>query len=205
MRHVRNQLYRMSMVQFALILLLVGLFFGILFANFFRTSFEAQLIGYRTKIFSNVTKDSINHAGFFRYVLINNLREFILFWLFCITILGIPYIAYKICSFGFFSGFFISAITMQYGPKGILLVLANALPHGFIYLPVAVMCIYKGFELCTKVSHDNHEHNGGLSDWIRTNIFLLFVLATGLLFGSYLEAYAGAYLLKKTLQCFAFS
>jgi stage II sporulation protein M len=200
MKYVRLKLRRLKIVQFALLLLTVGLLLGIGFANIFRTSYEAELISYRTKVFADITKNAIDYSEFFLYVLIKNFREFIIFWLLSITILGIPYMAVKICSFGFLSGFLISAITMQYGLKGMLLILINEFPHGLVYLPVAIICLSKGFELCRVMYRDGHGNE--LLNWLKANFFMIFLLIVAILFGCYLEAYAGAYLLKRILQFF---
>jgi stage II sporulation protein M len=128
--------------------------------------------------------------------------EFAVFLLLTITILGIPYMAYKITSFGFFAGFFISAVSMQFGLKGIILILAYVFPHGLLYLPIAAMSLYKGYELCNSIYHDKRNHIGSLPALVRPKLPIIFILAVALVAGSFLEAYAGAFILKKTLGLF---
>jgi stage II sporulation protein M len=110
--------------------------------------------------------------------------------------------ALKITSFGFFSGFFISAVTMRYGLKGILLVLVYVFPHGLIYLPIALISLYKGYELSRMIYHDNRTRIGGIAKIVKTHLIIIVFLAAALLMGSFLEAYPGAFLLKKTLGIF---
>jgi stage II sporulation protein M len=110
--------------------------------------------------------------------------------------------ALKITSFGFFAGFFISAVTMQYGLKGLLLVLVYVFPHGLLYLPIALISLYKGFELCRTIYHENRTNASGIAKLLRSYLAIILALAAALLVASFLEAYPGAFLLKKTLGLF---
>lgn len=202
MKQFKNQLNRLNVIQIAIILLIIGLFLGILFANLFQKSYDQQMLNYENSIFQKVSSSEIDYPGLFRYILLKNLGEFAVFWLLCITILGIPYMAYKIASFGFFTGFFISAVSLHFGIKGIVLVLAYLFPHGLIYLPVAVLSLFKGYELCSSIYHDKRNHMSSLSMLIKQKLPMVFILAAALAIGSFLEAYAGAFLLKKALGMF---
>jgi stage II sporulation protein M len=202
MKQLKLQFQKLSVVQISIFLLIAGLFIGILCANVFKQNYAEQMQNYRDNVFSQITTAKVDYAGLFRYVIGENLNDFIVFWLLSITILGIPYMAFKIVSFGFFSGFFISAVTMQYGVKGILLILAYVFPHGLVYLPVALISLYKGFELCRSLYHDNRTHMAGIPSIIKSHLLLILMLAAVLFLGSFLEAYPGAFLLKKTLGLF---
>ena len=202
MRRIKFQFQRLNILQGALILLICGLFFGVLCANVFRGSFEMELRDYQLTVFTDIYKNDVDYSGLFRYILVRNLKEFLLFWLLGITILGIPYMALKIGIFGFYTGFFISTVTMQYGLKGLLLILVYEFPHGLIYLPVGIISLLKGYELCRKIYHDNRSHLIGLFRIIKPYLFLILLLALALLLGGFLEAYAGSFLLKKVIHLF---
>ncbi len=202
MKQLRLQLNRLNVVQIAVFLLIFGLFLGILCANVFRANFSERLMQYENSVFAEIADNDINYPGLFRYVLGNNLNDFIMFWLLCVTILGIPYIALKIASIGFFAGFFISAVTMQYGVKGLLLVLVYCFPHGLLYLPITIISMYKGFFMCREIYQSEHTTLGSLFRPIRANLITILVLAIALVFASFLEAYPGAYFLKKALSLF---
>lgn len=202
MKRLRMQFHRLSLTEIGVILLIFGLFFGVLFANVFRDSYSSQMKDYQNTIFADVSENTIDYSGLFRYTLLNNLNEYVIFWLLCITVLGIPYMAFKIVSFGFFSGFLISAVTMQYGLKGIVLILAYQFPHGLVYLPVALLCLYKGFRLNRTIYNDSRNPLGGIPKLIKENIIIIIILAAMLLIGSLLEAYVGSFLLKKAMGLF---
>jgi stage II sporulation protein M len=199
MKQLKLQFNRLNVFQISIFLLILGLFLGVLCANVFRTNYAQQMQNYEENVFSEITANEIDYAGLFRYVLGKNFNNFIVFWLLSITILGIPYMALKITSFGFFAGFFISAVTMQYGLKGIILIIVYAFPHGLLYLPIALISLYKGYELCRKIYQTNRTSFGGLAKPIKSHLIIILLLALALLVASFLEAYPGAFLLKKAL------
>lgn len=202
MKQFKLQLNRLNMVQISVFLLITGLFLGVLCANLFKENYIGQIKSYETDIFSKIVTNDIDYAGLFRYILGKNFSSFIVFWLLCITILGIPYLALKITSFGFFAGFFISAVTMEYGMKGMLLVIVYVFPHGLLYLPILLISLYKGFELSRTIYHDNRTNIGGIAKLLKSYLLIILLLALALLLASFLEAYPGAFLLKKTLGLF---
>jgi stage II sporulation protein M len=202
MKKLRLQLNRPNIIQVAVIVLIIGLFLGIVSANVFQESFTKRLQIYEDNVFTEIVDSEIDHAGLFRYILGNNFSDFIMFWLLCITILGIPYMALKIASFGFFAGFFISAITMEYGFKGIILVLIYLFPHGLMYLPIVLICLYKGYSLSRDIYQSSHTSLAAIIKPIRENLLVIVLLAVALIFASFLEAYPGAYFLKKALGLF---
>lgn len=202
MKKLKLQMHHLSVLQISIFLLIFGVFLGVLCANVFKNSYLGQIKDYEVNLFSKIISSEIDYTGLFRYVLGKNLNSFIIFWLLSITILGIPYMALKITSFGFFTGFFISAVTMQYGLKGILLVLVYVFPHGILYLPIALVSLYKGFELCRTIYHENRTNVGGIARLVKSYLVIILLLAVALLIASFLEAYPGAYFLKKALGLF---
>jgi Integral membrane protein DUF95. len=154
---------------------------------------------YESNVFAKIADKKIDYLGLFEYVLSKNFNSFVVFWLLSLTILGIPYMAFKVTSFGFFTGFFVSTITMQFGIKGLLLVAVYMFPQGLLYLPIILICLYKGFALCRTIYSENRNNFGGILKLVKSNLFLIFLLALALVLASFLEAYPGAYLLKKVL------
>lgn len=202
MKQLKLRLNNLNIIQISVFLLILGLFMGILCANIFKASYLTDVRLYITDIFPKIAVNDIDYAGLFLYVLAKNLGSYFVFWLLCITILGIPYIAYKITSFGFFTGFLISIITLEYGIKGLLLILVYIFPHGLLYLPVALISYYRGYKLCNSIYHDSRANISAIARQLRANIVLILILALTLLIAAFLEAYPGAFLLKKALGLF---
>lgn len=202
MKPLKVQLHKLSVLQITVFLFVVGVFFGVLCANIFKTNYTVQMQAYESDVFRKIAETDLDYLGLFQYVLGKNFNEFLIFWLLSLTILGIPYMAFKVTSFGFFTGFFISAITTQYGMKGIILIAAYVAPQGLLYLPISMICLYKGFALCRIIYSENRNNFGGIFKLLRANLFTIFLLALALVVASFLEAYPGAYLLKQVLATF---
>lgn len=199
-KKIKFKLQRLNIIQFSIIIIIIGLFLGIFAANIFRSLYYDRMINYQNVVFAEIVRENINYSGLFLYILGNNFREFIVFWLLSVTILGIPYIVIKVISFGFSTGFFISAIAMQYGLKGIWLILSYKFPHGIIYLPIIILCIHKGYSLSKSIYYENRDYMGTILRQIKSYLLLLIFLSVLLLLGSFLEAYVGSFLLKKALE-----
>lgn len=202
MKQIRLKLQRLNVAQISVILVIIGLFLGVLFANMFQSFYYERMMSYHNVIFAEIVVENINYSALFIYILKENFKEFIVFWMLSITILGIPYMALRLVYFGFSIGFFISAIAMQYGFKGILLILAYEFPHGLIYLPIIILSLYKGFDLCKSIYYDNRNFSGTIMSKLKSYTLLFVFLAMLLLLGSFFEAYVGSFFLKKTLGLF---
>jgi len=202
MKLLKIKLQKLTMVQISILLIIVGLFFGILFANLLQPFYYEKMTYFHNHVFSDIVRENIDYSGLFFYVAGKNFREFIVFWLLCITILGIPYMIFKLLIFGFTTGFFISSIAMQYGMKGILLILAYIFPHSLVYIPVIILSLYNGYRLCKTIYYENTGHLGIIIKQLKSYIFLLIFLTVLLLLGSFLEAYVGSFFLKKILVLF---
>lgn len=202
MKRIRFQLNQLNITQVGIILLIASLFFGIISANLFRNTLVNDIVEYQLKLFIDINNNTLEYSKIFLFVLMENLKHFFVFWILSITILGIPYIAFKICGFGFLTGFYISVVSLQYGLKGLLLILVSVLPQGLIYLPVGIICLYKGYELTRKIYHDNRSHLMGLLNIIKPYFLLILILAIAILLGSFMEAYIGSFIMKKAIGIF---
>ncbi|HHT87855.1 MAG TPA: stage II sporulation protein M [Clostridiales bacterium] len=199
MKMLKAKLQRMSIIQKSILLMGVGLILGIISANMFRSFYYDKLVDSHNIIFNDIVRENIDYKSLFLYILGKNFREFAAFCLLSVTILGIPYIIFKIIAFGFTTGFFISVVAIQYGFKGILLILVYQFPHGIIYLPIIIVCIHRGYNLSKSIYYDTRDYMGTIHRQLKSYLILCFFLAVLLLIGSFLEAYVGAFLLKKIL------
>jgi stage II sporulation protein M len=200
LKTLKTKLQGMSILQISFLLMAAGLIAGIISANMFRPFYYERMISYHNSVFSDIVRENIDYKGLFIYILGKNFREFIAFALLSVTILGIPYIIFKIIAFGFTTGFFISAVAAQYGFKGILLVLAYQFPHGIIYFPIIILCIHRGFEICRSIYYDSRDYMGSIRRNIKAYLIFCLFISVLLAAGSFLEAYAGSFLLKKVLS-----
>ena len=199
MKLLKQRFLRINVFQISIILIIIGLFFGVFSANMFRSLYYERMMDYNNDIFNDIIRENIDYKGLFIYILGNNLKKIAVFWLLSITILGIPYIVYKLIAFGFTTGFFISSIAIQYGIKGILLILVYVFPHGIVYLPIIIICLHRGYILSKMIYFENRDYMAAIRRLIKSYILLWLFLIIFLVLGSLLEAYIGSFLLKKTL------
>lgn len=202
MKHIRLKFQRLNVVQISIILVVIGLFLGVFFANIFQSYYYDRMMNYHNIVFYEIVREKINYSLLFFFVLKENLKEFTVFWLLSITILGIPYMVLRLIYLGFSLGFFISVIAMQYGFKGIILILVYEFPHGLIYIPIIILSLYKGFGLCRSIYYDNRNITETIISLLKSYFLLILFLLVLLLLGSFLEAYVGSFFLKKTLGLF---
>lgn len=198
MKLVRFKVRNFNKIQTALILFFFGLFFGVLFANVFRTSYVQDLSALDLSYYKILKNIKLDYIELLKYTITNHLKSFMIFWILCITILGIPFIIGSVVAKGFEVGFLISAVTLQYGLKGILLFFAYLVPQIFLYVPVMIICLQKGFELA------QHVYQGTRKPMTKSVVFeylaLLFMLLALIGIGAILETYIGSSILKKTLE-----
>jgi stage II sporulation protein M len=199
MRQIKLGLQRLNIMQIAAALLVLGLVMGVLTANIFKGYYMDQMSDYFREAFYDISEGDINYSGLFFRITGDNLGELALFWIFCITIIGIPYIVLKLIAMSFSAGFFISAVAMLYGFKGIWLVLAYIFPHWLIYLPVYYLCFSRGYTLCRSIYAERRDYPGAIISKVRQYVPLFLILAALILVAGFLEAFVGSFLLKKAL------
>lgn len=195
----RIQIHRLSAKYIAIGLFLVGFIIGIVVANVFLTSYQEQMKQLEGGTFQAISENEINFSRLLLYTIGQRLKEFMIFWLLCITILGIPYMIYKMVHAGYLVGFFLSVLAIQYGLKGLLLSMAYIFPHYIIYIPIALICLKKGYLLNTQMNQNYHGNMRETFRFIRSRAGSVFLLMLLLCIGCILETYIGAPLLKKAI------
>lgn len=184
----------------ALLFLLGGIIFGALYANIFRDIYIDNIEFFDSYYISKMNLIEIDYGLLFQYIIMNSYKQFILFWIFSITILGIPYMVFSLIYFGFSTGFIISVATMKYGIKGLLLFLTYIFPQYIIYIPAALVCLLVGYRLCKDMNASNSLN--GKNKWriVIEKLPIIFLLGVFILIGCVMETYINSFLLKKVIQ-----
>ncbi len=201
MRYVQIQLRKLGEVKVGAFLLGGGIILGFLFARIFKRFYWNSMELIDADYLYRIRVTVIDYPVFLRYVLWNVYRNFILFWIITATAIGIPYMTFCILYGGFQCGFFLTAILMRYGLKGILLIFGYTFPHYLLYIPVAFLCLRIGYWFCRGM-YDNKAGRRGRTERIAKHLILILLLALVLLIGGLLETYVGSFILKKILQLF---
>ncbi|BCJ95320.1 hypothetical protein acsn021_28890 [Anaerocolumna cellulosilytica] len=201
MNFIKMQLRKLGEVKFGLVLLVIGVICGFVFAKVFREYYWDSISILDVDYINKIKNSAIDESVLFGYVLWNIFQPFVLFWIVSATVLGLPYIALSILYCGFQGSFFVTVLISKYGLKGVLLIFGYTFPHYLLYLPVAFLCLRGGFWLCRSLHYDNLSKKGKSEKIIRTIVLVLF-LGFALFLGCLLETYVGSALLKKILVLF---
>lgn len=190
----------LNKTQSAATLFLIGLLIGVFCANLFRKYYVSDMKVLDYTYHNIMENQSLDHIDLLKYTLMNNLREFLIFWVLCFTILGIPYVIFAIVYKGFEIGFLISAVTILYGSKGILLFFAYIMPQALVYVPVMLICLQKGYQLAQYSYYRSRNHTEMRRSVILGYIAIILLLVSMIGIGSIIETYFGSAFLKKTLE-----
>lgn len=193
---------KIGLLKFMIFLFGIGVAGGILAAwisgqNYVSNSGNLDLL-----FLSNIKNMEIQKGQLFWLVFEKRLKDFLLLWMFSVTVLWTPYSILFLMYQGFLGGFFLITGMVLYGLKGMLLMLAYCMPHCFIYAPVFLYLLLRGWHLNRRLYQ--YSYNKSPTKW---KLFLeqlpafLFLLI-GLFLGCVLEAYVNVLIVQKTLTLF---
>ena len=202
MKQLQATMKNLSKIQIVILLLFVGVFIGILFSNLLKDTYIGDLTILNTAYFNALDKTKIEYTNLLKYVLAHNFKELLVFWLFCFTIFGLPFIAFSIAYKGFLVGFLVSTVTMQYGLKGMLLFFAYLLPQAIVYIPIMLVSLEKGYELASALRYPSKNSKMLQKQTIFEYVIIIILTSIFLIIGSLLETYLGSAFLRKTLSLF---
>lgn len=182
-------------ISFAVLLFFVGGILGAFLCKSGLKFFSSAVFTDTLERFHFLSDTTIAYGDLFFLILVRNLKQFLLLWLLCFTMFGIPYLSFTVLRKGFYAGFLMLLLTSTYGIKGILVFLGIYFPQSLLYIPMYLASIREGYALC----HDWKEKGSGFSfrDFSllkgRHTFFILFVF--GILLGSLVETFLGSYVL----------
>lgn len=196
-----RQFRKMGEVKFGMVLLLVGAVLGVVSARILKGFYWNNINILNNDYITKMKETQIDYDALRGYVYWHIFKPFILFWIVCITTLGIPYIGLCLAYIGFQGSFLTSILLMKYGFKGILLLFGYTFPHYIIYIPVMFLCFRSGFYLCKALHYDNMSRKGRSDFILKQGVFIVF-LGIVLAFGGFLETYANTFILRQVLGLF---
>ncbi|SFR98796.1 stage II sporulation protein M [Anaeromicropila populeti] len=122
----------------------------------------------------------------FLYILQRRLKNYILVWLFSVTILSVPYNLSYIFLKSFSSGFVLGALVILYGWNGFAAGLSYAFPHYLIYIPTMATAIIRTWKLHQRIQKGVYARKGKL---ILEQIPIFLCLFCCMIIGSVLETF----------------
>lgn len=196
---LKEGLFRINSKKIAALLFILGFLIGIIIANCFKSSYKEQMKILENDTFAVITTGELSYQKLFFYSFGLRVKEFFIFWLLCITILGIPYLMYKIVHTGYIVGFFLSVLCIQYGIKGLVLSVAYIFPQFLIYLPITLVCLKRGYLLAMEMKRGNSSDLRNKAKLLYSQLLPIFIMLVLIGIGCVLETYVGAAILKKAI------
>lgn len=176
---------------FPVVLIILGILFGYLLARIFYSFMPEVILNWNEEFMKGMSNTSISGMALFRYVLLQNIREMVIFFMLCLTILCIPYYAYSIIKKSFQISFLVTTFLYVYGTKGIFLGLCHYFPQMLVYLPAAYLCLKHGYDLYMNVQNGKVKLNLRNNKTLNKYIKYIFIITGLFIIGSAIEAFLG--------------
>lgn len=202
MNKVKQSLQSREPMAIALVLFISSMIIGILCSRLGSGFLIDGVDSLSEDYFIIIKQMDIEYGSLFLYTVGTHLKSFFLFFAACITVLGIPYMVYKIISTGFYIGFLLSALCLQYQLKGLLLAAAYVCPQALIYVPVMIGCLKYGYQVAAEISANSEHSIMHCIGILLKNKKLIIILFIGILAGALTETFLGSFLLRKVLVLF---
>lgn len=183
---------RIGIYRLAAILLLIGIVLGTVAANILQRFYLSDLETINRYFGTNVNLIKINYGSLMKYIITNRLKEFILIWISCCMVFGMPLLSLLITYKGICIGFALSSSILCYGFKGILVYLVYIFPQCIIYIPVYILTVKKGYDLCetlyfsSKISYKGKKSVA--SEYVPIILILLLFIGIGCIVETYINS-----------------
>jgi uncharacterized membrane protein SpoIIM required for sporulation len=144
---------------------------------------------------------TVDKNALFWYVAGMRLKKVVILAVLATTYLGLAAVCAAIIGCGVTAGMFLSAAFLQYGAKGLLLVLASVFPQFLLYVP-ALFFLFKWCEqICRGIYFEKNLRLAGRNALLAKLMQLLGIVAVAIT-GCVLESYVNPILVKKLLKIF---
>ena len=184
---------------------LAGMCIGIFAANLFCEDYSSQVMVLSAYLLEKYPAMNIEGARLFQYCIQVRLMPILYIGVFSLTVLGGFYLMGYLLWLGFAFGALLSAATIRFGWKGILLCVVGMLPQFLVYVPATVAALYYGNEIYKRLyveyESDIHTGRGRRLFFLRYALIFLLLFVVSIM-GVFLESYVNPILLKKMLKLF---
>lgn len=173
------------------VLIILGLIAGYLLAKIFYSLLPEVIINWNENYIKEITNIKTEGMELFRYIIFDLLKEAAIYFLLCMTILGIPYYIYVILKKSFQVSFLISNFIHVYNSKGVFMAFCHYFPQMLLYIPASYLCIKYGYNLYADIQ------SGKVKPSFKNNSLLkkygknIIIIICCFLIGALLEAFVG--------------
>ncbi len=195
---------RNSVYIFWLYLFLGSFLLGVIAMNLGNELFLTQDGIFSTSSINRLKYIEVDNVSFLKYVLKYRMGEGALMILLSGTGIGLLSIYACIVWRGALAGMTITAATIRFGMKGLLLILGGVFPHQLLLVPAQIMLLGWCYENCGKGRFSNYPascYRSRKQQLFRQGILLLWI-AVVILIGCILESYVNPILISDLIKIF---
>lgn len=183
-----------------IILFVIGVIGGAIFANVLSTENAEQLKNYINQFLANFKLEEIHGLELFRVSLIQHFKTIFILWVLGLFIFGMPFVYLYVGVKGFGYGFTSAFMMKQLGWTGFWFGVFGYLPQNLVFIPTFIVlsglsihyCKQKKQKIISKSRRGQEEHKQPFSSYVLYLVFssIIVVLCSGI------EAYITPIFLK---------
>ncbi len=144
---------------------------------------------------------TIDKNALFWYVAGMRLKKVMVLAVFSTTYLGLVAVCVMTAGWGVTVGMFLSAAFLQYGAKGLLLVITSVFPQFLLYVPALFFLLKWCEQICRGIYFEKNLRLAGKNALLVKLLQLLGIVAVTIT-GTVLESYVNPIIVKKLLKIF---
>ncbi|MGN0973391.1 MAG: stage II sporulation protein M [Bacilli bacterium] len=127
---------------FLLVIVIVGLIFGIVFSQVISKSDKLVVDNTVTNFFSSIEKGSIDYKDGLKSSVLSNILYLSSVWFLGMSVIGLPIVLFLLFMKGFILGFSIGSIIRIYKLKGIIGAFLYIFPHHIISIIISILITF---------------------------------------------------------------
>lgn len=178
---------------------------GVIIMNLGTKFFLSETGIFNTASMTRLKYIEINHMSFLKYVLKHRMGAGILLILLSSTGIGLISVYACVVWQGMLAGMTITAATIRFGIKGLLLILGSIFPHQLLLIPAQVMLLGWCYENCRIGQMQGNlaapYYKNKKQQFLHQGIILLWIWIV-ILIGCFLESYVNPILISDLVKIF---
>lgn len=164
--------------------LLLSFAIGVLIAILTRSHYSANTEYIDTLAYMDLVH--IDKIQLLMFIILFRVKEYLLIWLFSITILAVTYNTIFVLYKGFTSGFVVGVLAILYGYKGVIYSLGLGTPHSIVYIIVLLQTVTLSYKMHERATNGIFNKRGRL---ILNQLPAFLVLLSMTMIGCFMETF----------------
>lgn len=182
---------------FLLVIVIVGLIFGIVFSQIISKSDKLVVDNTVTNFFSSIEKGSIDYKDGLKSSVLSNILYLSSVWFLGISVIGLPIVLFLLFIKGFILGFSIGSIIRIYKLKGIIGAFLYIFPHHIISIIISILITFYAVMFSIKLFKYLFLHQEiNFKTLMKKYLKILLICFIGFIICSLLETYLSPILIN---------